>query len=180
MFPGPTELRLIGYSIESFLDPKFQIKYIDTKNQLADILTTGNFTRDKWDHLLCLFNICPFSSTVCSEALAKRVQQNSGGRKSHSEVEANDEPCCKGFLNSVIFGVRKFGAEKGNESHSPWSAKAEKKDRKERPCVDRDGLLKSGKLTLRCVTDRGQTHESQSSFSHEKTQHVIGGRGRTS
>ena len=29
------------------LDPKIQIKYIDIKNQLADILTTGNFTRDE-------------------------------------------------------------------------------------------------------------------------------------
>ena len=35
------------------LDPKIQIKYIDTKNQLADILTKGNFTRDEWNHLLC-------------------------------------------------------------------------------------------------------------------------------
>ena len=33
-----------------------QIKYIDTKNQLADILTKGHFTRDEWNHLLCLFN----------------------------------------------------------------------------------------------------------------------------
>ena len=40
------------------LDPKIQTKYIDTKNQLADILTKGNFTRDEWKHLLCLFNIC--------------------------------------------------------------------------------------------------------------------------
>ena len=39
------------------LDPKIQIKYIDTMNQLADILTMGNFTRDEWNHLLCLFNI---------------------------------------------------------------------------------------------------------------------------
>ena len=39
------------------LDPKNQIKYIDTKNQLADILTKGNFTRDEWNHLLCFFNI---------------------------------------------------------------------------------------------------------------------------
>ena len=37
------------------LDPKIQIKYIDTKNQLADILTKGNLTRDEWSHLLCLF-----------------------------------------------------------------------------------------------------------------------------
>ena len=35
------------------VDPKIQIKYIDTKNQLADMLTKGNFTRDEWNHLLC-------------------------------------------------------------------------------------------------------------------------------
>ena len=34
------------------LDPKIQIKYIDTKNQLADILTKGNFTRDEWNHVV--------------------------------------------------------------------------------------------------------------------------------
>ena len=60
------------------LDPKIQIKYIDTKNQLADILTKGNFTRDEWNHLLCLFNISHFSSTVCSDTKAKRSQQDSG------------------------------------------------------------------------------------------------------
>ena len=61
-----------------FLDSKIQIKYIDTKNQLADILTKGNFTRDEWNHLLCLFNISHFSSTVCSDTTAKRSQQDSG------------------------------------------------------------------------------------------------------
>ena len=54
------------------LDPKIQIKYNDTKNQLADILTKGNFTRDEWNHLLCLFNISHFSSTVWSDTMAKR------------------------------------------------------------------------------------------------------------
>ena len=60
------------------LDPKIQIKNIDTKNQLADILTKGNFTREEWNHLLCLFNISHFSSTVCSDTMAKRSQQDSG------------------------------------------------------------------------------------------------------
>ena len=61
------------------LDPKIQIKYIDTKNQLADIfLTKGNFTRDEWNHLLNLFNISHFSSTSCTAAMAKRAQQESG------------------------------------------------------------------------------------------------------
>ena len=45
------------------VDPKIQIKCIDTKNQLADILTKGNLTRHEWNHLLCLFNISHFSST---------------------------------------------------------------------------------------------------------------------
>ena len=60
------------------LDSKIQIKYIDTKNQLADILTKGNFTRDVWNHLLNVFNISHFSSTACTAAMAKRAQQESG------------------------------------------------------------------------------------------------------
>ena len=57
------------------LDPKIQIKYIDTKNQLADILTKGNFTRDERNNLLHLFNISSFSSASCPEAMSKRMQQ---------------------------------------------------------------------------------------------------------
>ena len=60
------------------LNSKIQIKYIDTKNQLADILTKGNFTRDEWNHLLNLLNISHFSSTACTAAVAKRAQQDSG------------------------------------------------------------------------------------------------------
>ena len=60
------------------LDSKIQIKYIDTKNQLADTLTEGNFTRDEWNHVLCLFNISHFSSTDCSEVMSKRTKKDSG------------------------------------------------------------------------------------------------------
>ena len=42
------------------LEPKIQIKYVDTKNQPADILTEGSFSRDQWNHLVCLFNIMSF------------------------------------------------------------------------------------------------------------------------
>ena len=44
------------------LDPKIRIMYVDSKNQLADILNKGNFTRDEWNHLLCLSNISHLSS----------------------------------------------------------------------------------------------------------------------
>ena len=60
------------------LGPKIQIKYVDTKNQLADILTKGIFTRDEWNHLLRLFNISHFSSTNCLEVMSKRTRKDSG------------------------------------------------------------------------------------------------------
>ena len=60
------------------LDSKIQIKYIDTKNQLADMVTKGNFTRDEWNHLLCLFNISHFSSTNSVKAMSKRTQEGAG------------------------------------------------------------------------------------------------------
>ena len=61
-----------------YLDPKIQIKCVDTKHQLADILANENFTRDEWNHLLSLFNISHFSSTACTAAMAKRALQGSG------------------------------------------------------------------------------------------------------
>ena len=55
------------------LEQQIQIKYGDTKNQLADILTKGSFsrdeksfTRDEWNHLLRLFNMMRFSMFSCS------------------------------------------------------------------------------------------------------------------
>ena len=48
------------------LDSKIQIFYIDTKNQLADILTEGNLTRDEWNHFFNLLNISHFCSTACN------------------------------------------------------------------------------------------------------------------
>ena len=69
------------------LDSKIQIRYIDTKHQLADILTQGIFTRDEWNNLLHLFNISHFSSTCCAKnssliscpkTMAKRMQEQKG------------------------------------------------------------------------------------------------------
>ena len=78
MFPEPTELLLIGCSIELTWIPKSKSITSTPKTKPADILTKGNFTRDEWNHLLDLFNISHFSSTVCSAAMAKRIQQESG------------------------------------------------------------------------------------------------------
>ena len=52
MFPEPHRVALDWLFDRVNLDPKIQTKYIDSKKQLADILTKGNFTRDEWNHLL--------------------------------------------------------------------------------------------------------------------------------
>ena len=93
-------------------DPKIQIKYIDTKNQLADILTKGSFTRDEWNHLLCLFNTSHFSFTVCSEAMSKNITTRFRRRGGHSKIATNDESHCRDTLESVIIDVRKPGRKK--------------------------------------------------------------------
>ena len=113
------------------LDPKIQIKYIDTKNQVTDILTKGNFTRDEWNHLLCLFNISNFSSTVCSDTMAKRSQQDSGEER----VTAKSRPMMNliarapsqvSSSTSVSPGKRSYG------SQDPWRSIAGE-DRPGRP-----------------------------------------------
>ena len=71
-------------ALDWLFDPKIQITYVDTKIQLADILTKGNFTRDEWNHLSNLFNISIFSSASCSEVMSKRMQQGTGTAPSSS------------------------------------------------------------------------------------------------
>ena len=50
----------------------FQVRYVDSRNQLADLVTKGHFTRHEWNYLLFLFNISLFSSQSCSEAMVKK------------------------------------------------------------------------------------------------------------
>ena len=89
------------------VDPQIQIKYIDTKNQLADILTKGNFTRDEWNHLLCLFNISHFSSTVCSETMAKRSQHDSGEERVTAKSRRMMSFIGKGAVARIILDFSK-------------------------------------------------------------------------
>ena len=119
------------------LDPKIQIKYIDTKTQLADILTEGNFTRDEWNHMLCLFNISHFSPTVCSEAMEKRLQQDSGEER----VTAKSRP-----VMSLVARVPSHVSSSTSESpgkrsygnQNPWCTNAEKEERPGRPDIGND------------------------------------------
>ena len=121
------------------LDPKFQIKYIDTKNQLADILTKGNFTRDEWNHLACLFNISRFSSTVCPEGMAKRTRQDSGEER----VTAKSRPMMSLIARAPSTLSSSASESPGKKSYESQSAKAEKDDRTGQPVVGRDASHES-------------------------------------
>ena len=54
------------------LDPKIQVKYVDTKHQLGDKLIEGKCTRDEWNNLLHLFNIS------CTGKISKRIHEKKG------------------------------------------------------------------------------------------------------
>ena len=100
------------------LDPKIQIKYLDTKNQLADILTKGNFKRDEWNHLLCLFNISHFSSINNLEAMSKRTPEDAG----EARVTAKSKP----MMNLVSrHSVRDLNMLTSTASESPGKTKSE-------------------------------------------------------
>ena len=43
------------------VDPGIIMKYVNTKRQVADILTKGNFTADQWNQLLNLSQITTLS-----------------------------------------------------------------------------------------------------------------------
>ena len=116
------------------LDPKIQIKYIDNKNQLADILTKGNFTRDELNHLLSLFSINHFSSTVCFDTMAKRSQQDSGeervtGKSRPTMNLTARTPSHASSSTSVSPWKSSYG------SQDPWSSVAKKEERLERPDI---------------------------------------------
>ena len=146
------------------LDSKIQIKYIDTKNQLADILTKGNFTRDEWNHLLSLFNISHFSSTVCSAAMAKRIQQESGEER----VTAKSRPMMNltARMPSVVSsstssspGKTWYGYQDPGKS-VVVDDRSGQPDRLSQQVIQNRimivlGLLKSGKVRLRRTIDRG-------------------------
>ena len=146
------------------LDSKIQIKYIDTKNQLADILTKGNFTRDEWNHLLNLFNISHFSSTACTAAMAQRAQQGSGEER----VTAKSRPMMNltSRMPSVVSSSTSSNLGRTSYGYQDPGKSVASDDRSGKPVERQDqffckrimvdlGLLKSGKVELRSSIDQG-------------------------
>ena len=103
-------------------EPKIQINCVDTKNQLADMLTKAHFTRDEWNHLVRLFNIMSFSMFSCSHfsnflsdpiekqsAMSKRGQETSS---SEGSPMAEPKPTVQATARPVNLVLR-----------SPWSTR---------------------------------------------------------
>ena len=172
-FPGLTELHLIGC-----LDTKIQIKYIDTKNQLADIVTKGNFTRDEW--IIC----CACSISVISVLQCALIQWRSDLNKiqEKSKSQQNRESYCHGAVARIVLDFSEHGEETLRKSRSMeiscWRKRSDlvKAEIYLKPLIITSmsnswkaslqqiiqnwmmtllGLLKSGKLILRHTSDRG-------------------------
>ena len=147
------------------LDSKIQIKYIDTKNQLADILTKGNFTREEWNHLLNLFNISHFSSTACTAAMAKRAQQESGEERVTAKSRRMMNLTAR--MPSVVSSSTSSNPGRTWHGYQNPGKSVAVDDRSGKNLIDRHqqviqkrimvdlGLLKSGKVELRRTIDQG-------------------------
>ena len=109
-----------------------------TKNQLADLLTKGNFTREEWNHLLCLFKISHFSSAECLEVMSKRTQEDAGEER----VRAKSKPmmnlvsrCSERNPDVLASTASESLGKTRHESQTPLSPQTEKYDRTGRPVV---------------------------------------------
>ena len=88
------------------LDPKIQFRYIDSKHQLAYILTKGNFTRDAWNNLLHLFNISHFSSLCCAQnfsltSCSTTMEKGTQERKEEEGIVAKSKPMAMNLTSTV-------------------------------------------------------------------------------
>ena len=85
MFPEPTELLLIGYSIDSIWTPRFKSKTLTPRTNSQKHWPREIFTRDEWNHFLCWSNISHFSSTNWSEVMSRRTHKDSGEERVTAE-----------------------------------------------------------------------------------------------
>ena len=92
------------------LDPKIQVKHVDTQNQLADILTKGNFARDEWKNLLHLFNLSHFSFSQNFQL--DQLHQNDGQKDARTGRREQDRGKVKAM--NLAFSV----------STSPWDTRS--------------------------------------------------------
>ena len=80
------------------LDPKVQIKYVESKNQIGDILTKGSFTREEWHNLLHQLNIMNDTAFSCSQFFSQSflsAEKESEKSKRYQESSSLCSPMVK-------------------------------------------------------------------------------------
>ena len=106
------------------LDPKIH-NNVDTRSQLADILTKGNFPRDEWNHLLRLFNIMDISLFSHSHFIC-RVDEFSAMSKRHmqegQEEESNRVGAKSRLARNLVALVLAMSPSQSNSDPIPESA----------------------------------------------------------
>ena len=155
MCQEPTELLLIGCLIGLIWIPRLKIKYSDTKYQLADILTKGNFTRDEWNNLLHLFNISQssslccdqkFSLTSCSKTMAKRIQE----QKEEDKIVAKIKPMGMNLTSTVSTNSSSVNHPIASKSPGILKASTGKPDAKPRR-NSKPAAESSSQRSVRCI-----------------------------
>ena len=99
-----------------------RIKDVDTKNQLANMLTKGSSSRDEWDHLLRVLNIMNFSMFSCSHSLSNRTQSvvSKRGQKSPAEEgSAVTKPRPMSFVSRTLLSAKKTLQQDSSAPNSP-------------------------------------------------------------
>ena len=124
MYQEPTELLCIGYLTGLILILKFKIRYIDTKHQLADVLTKVI------SHVMSrtIFFTCSISATSappknsslisCPKTMAKRMQEQAGEDRCVAKSKNySDEPV---FSCSDKFFIREKSdcVQRSGDTHS--------------------------------------------------------------
>ena len=94
-------------ALDWLLEPKIQIKYVDTEKLLTDILTIGSFTREEWNHFLRFFNIyvsqLPSDHVDEADAGRKTRRRRTRGSKMKPSAESGVEDS-QSVSNSAEFG----------------------------------------------------------------------------
>ena len=85
------------------LDPKIQIKYVDSDNQLEYMFTNGSFTRDEWNNLLHLVSIVICRHFLAASTVFPTESRVLWCRKWLKESLSNDSPTVKTKSRSTKF-----------------------------------------------------------------------------
>ena len=101
------------------LDPKIQMNHVESNNQLADISTEGNFTRDEGIICCICFDIMSNTTFTCSHFFVpKRKQSVAISKRSQESFSTDDSPTVKARSRTFTLVSQKCWSAKQSSSTS--------------------------------------------------------------